>query len=59
MQPPVERVTHQAISNTKAREYVLMMEAQSWSQENEADALVGYGHQTSTLRRMFAKDDPG
>ena len=40
--PPVERVTFQVISNTKAKEYVKMMEAQKWTKESECDGLIAF-----------------
>ena len=40
--PPVERVTFQVISNTKAKEYVKIMEAQKWTKESDCDGLVAF-----------------
>ena len=59
--PPIERVTFQAISNTKAREYVKMMEAQQWTNESETDGLVAYcivyGFKQDSVQKLRSLDD--
>ena len=59
--PPVERVTFQVISNTKAKEYVKMMEAQKWTKESECDGLVAfsivYGFKQDSIQKIRSLDE--
>ena len=59
-QSPLDRVTFQVISNTKSREYVKMMEAQTWTEGDEGDGLVGfcmvYGFKQSSIQKLRSID---
>ena len=59
--PPVERVTFQVISNTKAKEYVKMMEAQKWTKETECDGLIAfcivYGFKQDSVQKIRSLDE--
>ena len=59
--PPVERVTFQVISNTKAKEYVKMMEAQKWTKEADCDGLIAfcivYGFKQDSIQKIRSLDE--
>ena len=58
---PIERVTFQVISNTKAKEYVKMREAQQWRNECGCDGLVAfslvYGFKQDSVQKLRSLDE--
>ena len=54
-------MTFQVISNTKAKEYVKMMEAQKWTKESECDGLIAfsivYGFKQDSIQKIRSLDE--